>query len=86
MLLILYLTIAFCISYYVYEKLQNSGLSGDQLIAMMPYNNTKSKLYDNPNIWKWLLTTSIIVVGLIWPITLFKIIKDIDDIDKFRKL
>lgn len=86
MLLTLYLIVAFCVSYYVYEKLQNSGLSGDQLIAMMSDNDSKLKLYDNPNMWKWLLTTAVIVVGLIWPITVFKIIKDIDDIDKFGKL
>ena len=86
MLLTLYLTVAFCVSYYVYEKLQSSGLSGDQLISMLPDNDYKSKLYDNPNMWRWLLTTAIIVIGLIWPITLYKIINDIDDIDKFRKI
>ena len=86
MLLTLYLTVAFCVSYYVYEKLQNSGLPGDQLISMLPDNDYKSNLYDNPNMWRWLLTTAIIVIGLIWPITLYKIINDIDDIDKFRKI
>ena len=53
---------------------------------MLPDNDYKSKLYDNPNMWRWLLTTAIIVIGLIWPITLYKIINDIDDIDKFRKI
>ena len=86
MLLTLYLMVGFCVSYYVYEKLQNSGLSGDQLISMLPDNDYKSKLYDNPNMWRWVLTTAIIVIGLIWPITLYKIINDIDDIDKFRKI
>lgn len=86
MLLTLYLMVSLGFSYYVYEKLQNSGLSGDQLISMLPDNDYKSKLYDNPNMWRWVLTTAIIVIGLIWPITLYKIIKDIDDIDKFGKL
>ena len=86
MLLTLYLMVGFCGSYYVYEQLQNSGLSGDQLISMLPDNDYKSKLYDNPNMWRWVLTTAIIVLGLIWPITLYKIIKDIDDIGKFGKL
>ena len=86
MLLTLYLMLALGFSYYVYEKLQNSGLSGDQLISMLPDNKTRMYLYNNPNTYRFLLITGIILLGLFWPITLIYVISHLDDIDKFGKL
>lgn len=82
----IYLLIAFAVSAYLLYILQNSGLSGDQFISMFPDDETRMYLYDNPNSYRFLLVTGIILLGLFWPITLIYIISHLDDIDKFGKL
>lgn len=82
----IYLLIAFAVSAYLLHILQNSGLSGDQFISMFPDDKTRMYLYNNPNTYRFLLITGIILLGLFWPITLIYVISHLDDIDKFGKL
>ena len=82
----IYLLIAFAVSAYLLHILQNSGLSGYQFISMFPDDKTRMYLYNNPNTYRFLLITGIILLGLFWPITLIYVISHLDDIDKFGKL
>ena len=78
----IYLLIAFAVSAYLLHILQNSGLSVDQFISMFPDDKTRMYLYNNPNTYRFLLITGIILLGLFWPITLIYVISNLDDIDK----
>ena len=82
----IYLLIAFAVSAYLLHILQNSGLSVDQFISIFPDDKTRMYLYNNPNTYRFLLITGIILLGLFWPITLIYVINHLDDIDKFGKL
>ena len=82
----IYLLIAFAVSAYLLHILQNSGLSVDQFISIFPDDKTRMYLYNNPNTYRFLLITGIILLGLFWPITLIYVISHLDDIDKFGKL
>ena len=76
MLLSIYFIMAFSVSCYIYKIVLDSGLSGKVLMDAILEEETSKYIEKYSKRWKWVLASSIMCVGLAWPITLYWIIED----------
>ena len=76
MLLSIYFIMAFSVSCYIYKMVLDSGLSDKELMGVILDEDTTKYIEKHPKRWKWVLASSIMCVGLAWPITLYWIIED----------
>jgi hypothetical protein len=64
---------------WFYVTAVDDGITGDDIIAMLPGQKKRAYLYNHPNAFKLLLGMTLILIVLLWPIVLWKLMGSMDD-------
>ena len=83
--LILYIMFGIATIFYVLKLIDERGITGDQIIESVSYDDVRQYFYDNPIAYKFIIGIVLILMGIGWPWTLYNLFNN-DDFNNFGEL
>ena len=74
-LFLIYITVGYFVSLFVYNKLEEENITGDQILSQANYN-VRFWFEEHQNCYKVTIAAALLLIIIIWPYILYKMINN----------